>query len=788
MATVKITGSIADVVGTAAIGARLTIQSVLPGWSNGAALILGEPFVVTADGSGDVDFDVEPGDYRVLFQLSSGEKSVGMSVGSDGPYDLAEVINATTAQALTTILQTVLGYKQDAEAAAGQTAADALATADDRAQTTLDRAAAAASAAAASLAEQQSQSAAVLAGAPIAPTFPTDDTETAALPSPFLLIAPEGVQSWTHSGTFASLAQGPYASRIEFDDAAALLAYNGPALPVGLVVRTRAEGYSYEVVASGGNEVTAGEDLLKVSPGHDGFYSAMAFGSFSAGLNAKVSTGSQSVHAAHIPVGVHTLDSPISLTGYVNISGAGEGSVVLVPAGTVGFTYASQAGVADDHPHNYLRDFRIQGDAVVSAYPVGGTGGTTTGLKWPAIDNEGNFGSTYGMSFWGHAVGREITKSYTHMGVYDYYRGCDVGLLLNRDTSYMLLGSYFRLNSDAAIRIIGGQNFMMVGGAIEGNPGIGIDYEDPVDASGNGQIVLDGVYFEVNGNQAAGIPSIRIPDGARTMVSVRGGSYWLNVQSGVTSGPYLMGDNLDMEGATINAPIYAKHARVRQVRGSAGRGTWNTMPTEALSRLYGLRAPTKFHEFEPAYDDHPDFTASTGGMTIGTRLFGRNPRVIPGATNLVSGTYPYGASASSGATGAANASLNYGDGDFYKVTFGGSVGSFSSNYATLFTAPDSAKPFRTFATLIYPEDDFEFGAVMSIGGQAITCFYKLDAGEHYRVIFSAQRPMSAGNAILRIFPLDASGPVVNFLPLWGNQVASYAQQLEYISMLVKGDL
>ncbi|WP_323022391.1 hypothetical protein [Pararhodobacter sp.] len=147
---------------------------------------------------------------------------------------------------------------------AADAGADALATAADRVQTGLDRAAAAASATAASLSEQQSQAAAVLAGAPIAPAFPTDDTETAALASPFLFVAPEGMQSWTHSGTFASLVQGDYVSRVEFDDVTALLAYNGPALPVNLIVRTRAEGHSYRVVASGGNRITDGGVHLEI--------------------------------------------------------------------------------------------------------------------------------------------------------------------------------------------------------------------------------------------------------------------------------------------------------------------------------------------------------------------------------------------------------------------------------------------------------------------------------------------------------------------------------------------
>lgn len=130
----------------------------------------------------------------------------------------------------------------------------------------------------ASLAEQQAQAAAVLAGAPIAPAFPTDDTETAALPSPFLFIAPEGVQSWTHSGTLASLVQGDYASRVEFDDAAALLAYNGPALPVGLIIRTRKEGFAYNVVSIGEHRTTAGGMKLYALPGENGAVDVAALG------------------------------------------------------------------------------------------------------------------------------------------------------------------------------------------------------------------------------------------------------------------------------------------------------------------------------------------------------------------------------------------------------------------------------------------------------------------------------------------------------------------------------
>lgn len=172
-------------------------------------------------------------------------------------------------------------HSADAGAFAVLTAADALATAANLAQTTLDRAAAAASATAASLSEQQSQAAAVLAGAPIAPAFPTDDTETAALASPFLFIAPEGVQSWTHSGTVASLVQGNYASRVEFNDVPAVRAHNGQALPVGLIIDTRRERFSYEVVSGGEHVTNDGGDKLKVLVGSNGKLPGDAF--FAAG-------------------------------------------------------------------------------------------------------------------------------------------------------------------------------------------------------------------------------------------------------------------------------------------------------------------------------------------------------------------------------------------------------------------------------------------------------------------------------------------------------------------------
>ncbi len=119
MATQNITGNVADVVGTSQAGAVIEITAVLGAWNNGAKLILGDTFTVTADASGDVDFDVESGDYRCVVQLSRGTVTFGISVGTSGPYGLQHVVAQSNSQSLSALA---------AEAAASASAAQAYAS------------------------------------------------------------------------------------------------------------------------------------------------------------------------------------------------------------------------------------------------------------------------------------------------------------------------------------------------------------------------------------------------------------------------------------------------------------------------------------------------------------------------------------------------------------------------------------------------------------------------------------------------------------------------------------
>jgi hypothetical protein len=489
-------------------------------------------------------------------------------------------------------------------------------------------------------------------------------------------------------------------------------------------------------------------------------------------------------HAAIVPIGSSTLPAGAEITAYSHILGYGDESKLVVPAGATGIAYTASTGVFDDHPHNVIRDIRITGDGTVAAYP-NAQNGTTTGISFATVDDIGSLGNVEGVVMEAHDIGRHIKRSYGHIGRRNHYRANKVGLKLDTVTSFVEENIYARYNSTAAIQIIDTSDVVIRGGAIEGNPGKAIDSSNTT--STVGQLTIDGVYFESNGNQADGVWSIDVPFTDNTHVNIRSGHYWFNTLTGVSSGPYRLGPSLSMDGATINGRFYAKDVvGFRNCRG-VGVGVWNTMGTEALSRTFGLTAPAVFHEFKPAAYEQTFTAAATAGLIIGTKVTGRGPLVSPDFENGADIAYPYSFVVSGSGSAVENAALDYGDGSFWQVTFGASAGDFSNNYATLETFADTTKPFRTYCCLIRPEDDFEVGFIQSVGGQSVTGYYKLLADTTYRIVIAAQAPMT-GASTLRMFPLDDSAPVVNVLPIWKSQSATYVEQLQIIELLVEGSL
>lgn len=597
------------------------------------------------------------------------------------------------------------------------------------------------------------------------------------------------------SAASAALYDGPWRDTVALLIADTSLTYT-PALPgtvvAGDYVRTRKEGFAYQVAASGAafgptgyQVITAGGVKLIVLQSAGGPFDRLAFGPLdSASSAAAFAKRAASTHVLQLPIGTYPTSAQASLSGYFNISGYGDESLVTVPAATIGLAYTSQVGVFDDHPHNMTRDFRIRGNGTFVAAP-GSQNGTSTGLSFAMVPDIGSLGCAQGMTFEMHAVGRHVKQSYGHVGFRNHYRANKVGLLLENVTSFTEMNIYARHNSDAAVRIIGGQNVTLQGGAIEGNIGKALDVVLDVTRL-YGQLNLNDVYFESNGNQAASNGwSIDVPYNTNTMVSINGGNYWLNVISGITSGPYRLGPSLSMSGATIGGNFYAKEVtRFDNCRGT-GPGVWNTMPTEALARQFGLVEPAIFHHFAPAAREVPFDSTATAGLIIATKLQGRSNMLVPDAPNLGSYTYPFGMSASGGAVASVNSALDYGDGSWLKCTYAASIGTFNTNYLTMTSFADTTKQFRTFVCLVRAESACEIGFMQSVGGQATTGYYALEANKTYRMIFCGFAPMSAAS-YLRMFPLNAAGPVVNVLPMWQSQHSTYLDQLKVLEMLVSG--
>lgn len=93
----------------------------------------------------------------------------------------------------------------------------------------------------------------------------------------FLVPATGALGVWSHlDGTAEPIGQ---VARIEFGTLAALAAYDGPALPAGLSVRTRTEGYVYETLAAGVAADLIGADgtRWRILPDGDGVWDRQFF-------------------------------------------------------------------------------------------------------------------------------------------------------------------------------------------------------------------------------------------------------------------------------------------------------------------------------------------------------------------------------------------------------------------------------------------------------------------------------------------------------------------------------
>ncbi|SSR09195.1 phage tail protein [Acinetobacter baumannii] len=466
----------------------------------------------------------------------------------------------------------------------------------------------------------------------------------------------------------------------------------------------------------------------------------------------------------------YTLESILNLKGYSFLRGAGFYSRIKCKPGT-GIVY-SPTDVADDHAQRRLSDLQIVGDGTIGDY-VSPKNGTTTGYSW----NGGAFAETSGNLFNAHGTGFKIQNSYTNLNRYNYYRANKIGLHLENITSHREEMIYGRFNSIAAFLITNSmQNVTIAGGAIEGNIGRGIWIKD-LQASSFPKLTLDDVYFESNGDLSAGIPAIDIQNHPKMHTSVRAGSYWNNVLSGITTGAYRWGRSVDFDNSTLNGFHFADITRVVNGIDSAAYNTGNNPATMAL---LGYSEPTMMLEYLPTYrvDGYgPVFRVPFGART--TRKF-----LQP---NEITAAYPHISIKGNNTLISENQSLDYGDGSWTDISFSGS-GDFNTNFAQLTDLVDAESAYigKVFVFLLKPSTDCKIGLVTTGALNSMQSYFLLKAGVTYRMCMVHNRS-GAGNFRTRLFSTD--GPAnISYLPIHLAKFLTTFEALNFANMFCRGVL
>lgn len=454
-----------------------------------------------------------------------------------------------------------------------------------------------------------------------------------------------------------------------------------------------------------------------------------------------------------IPLGTYQVTDTINLSGYHHLEGKGDASVLSLTPGIVGLDYVNRTGTFDDHPHRTLKNFRVRGDGQFTApSSQEDLTGTTTGYRNTV---HGSFSMQEGMTYEYNLVGCRINSGYTNMGLYNHYRSNGVGLLLHRVTSHTEQMLYARYNTEAAVKIESGQNIKLLGGAIEGNSsGVGLRVTN--DFNNNQSIILDDLYMEVNGDLDKGIPSVQVDYHPYTRIKVVGGSYWRNIQNGITSGIYDWGRYVSFDSTSLGGGSYHFAERMSIGQGCHVSSMILARYTES-SLAYGLEArePTIMEEFKPGYLSS---ASNQSGLVFQTEVKGMS-NTYKGQDNLITPGYPNGGGGGLSIPGSTErADLDYGDGSWTNFQFS-DTGSYSSDYATLCTyaEPDASDhPWKLVTFLVRAESDCTIGFLAggsSTEDSAISAALRLLGGKTYRITTIAYRT-SAGVFRLRAFSMD----------------------------------
>lgn len=468
----------------------------------------------------------------------------------------------------------------------------------------------------------------------------------------------------------------------------------------------------------------------------------------------------------------YTLTAPINIKGYAYIKGSGFYSDVKFSGAGNGLVYTG-TGLQDDHGQRKLSDFHIRGDNTQGGY-LGVKNGTTIGYQHI---NTGHFSETSGLLINGHDTGMKIEKGYTNRNTYNYYRANKKGLHLKDVTSHREESIYARYNDEAGILIEGTfQNVTIAGGAIEGNRGRGLWVKN-LTAESYPKIVLDDVYFESDGDKAAGVPAIDIQEHPRLHVDVRAGSYWNNVLSGITTGIYKWGNSVSFDATTMNGFHYATKMRVKDCIDYA---TYNSDLFPAESIANGLVEPVMMLEYSPT------FRVNGLGPIFQVPFAGRPTRKMLVANEAIL-AYPHIIDKAASTTLAESTALDYGDGSWTTISFSAS-GDYNNNYAQLTNLLDATSEYisKVFVFLLKPTSDCRIGIVSTGEAGTHQSYFQLKAGITYRMCCFANRT-AAGDYRMRLFSTNGAANI-SYLPIYLAKFKTSQEGINFANMFATGAL
>lgn len=481
-----------------------------------------------------------------------------------------------------------------------------------------------------------------------------------------------------------------------------------------------------------------------------------------------------------LPAAQYNVSTLLSMNAYLYFTGVGDAAQIKLAAGG-GLRYVAAGAVFDDHPHKTLADFRVSGDGTFQNYPTP-QNGTTIGLS--NNTGGGHFWKMAGLTLEMHDTGRSLTNNFSSFGEYNYFRANKIGARFDGVTSYTERDSYFRYNSTAAVYITGPtQNLTFEGGAMENNPGRAI-WATGISAGTPFTLSLLNQYFEGNGDQAAGIPAVQVDEHPHTLVRVIGGSFKQNVVGSRVNGEYRWGTSVVMDGVVMGGRHFAQRVALRGDCDFGDDTSWNTLFTAATGIARGLVAPAILTEYSARFAGINPF-----GAVFQVQALGKSTRVSPTFANLAAAAYPHITSKAASVGLTENAGAAYGDGSWSEIAFPATAGDFNNNWITLqmFTDASSLKPFRVATFLLRPTADIDIGLISSGGAQNLAAFFRLKAGETYRMMSLMVRP-GAGTCNLRMFSIQASPAPILFLPHSAYMVGTLPEFNAVVGSVIRGNL